>query len=218
MYATSKQIRDMTAADLMRTPVVTLLKEMPMREAARLLLHNQVSGAPVVDALGRCIGVLSAIDFLALVGRYGLPMPVAPGLSVSCTFQAEAEGSGGGHITTCTLPEGACPYQMRQTTVDGRAVLACRQPRCVCADWQLVEAEMPPAIEVGAYMTADPVTVPPDMPLRVLAREMIDAHIHRLVVVDERRRPVGIVSSTDLLAALAYAGDGPREWPEPPSP
>ena len=34
---------------------------------------------------------------------------------------------------------------------------------------------------------------------------MIDAHIHRVIVVDEDRIPVGVVSSTDILAALAYA-------------
>jgi CBS-domain-containing membrane protein len=34
---------------------------------------------------------------------------------------------------------------------------------------------------------------------------MIDAHIHRVIVLDEERKPVGIVSSTDLMAALASA-------------
>jgi CBS-domain-containing membrane protein len=32
---------------------------------------------------------------------------------------------------------------------------------------------------------------------------MCDAHIHRVVIVDERRRPVGVVSSMDVLAAVA---------------
>lgn len=41
-------------------------------------------------------------------------------------------------------------------------------------------------------------------PIRELARQMIDAHIHRIIVVDDENRPLGIVSSTDLLAALAY--------------
>jgi CBS domain-containing protein len=41
---------------------------------------------------------------------------------------------------------------------------------------------------------------------------MIDAHIHRVIVVDEEGKPQGIVSGTDLLAALAYA-EGDREAP-----
>jgi CBS-domain-containing membrane protein len=32
---------------------------------------------------------------------------------------------------------------------------------------------------------------------------MRDGHIHRIVIVDERRRPVGVVSGTDVLAAVA---------------
>jgi predicted transcriptional regulator len=35
-----------------------------------------------------------------------------------------------------------------------------------------------------------------------LARMMLDAHIHRVIVVDEQNRPVGVVSSTDILAAV----------------
>ena len=37
-----------------------------------------------------------------------------------------------------------------------------------------------------------------------LARSMLDAHIHRIIVVDNNCRPIGIVSSTDILAAVAY--------------
>jgi CBS-domain-containing membrane protein len=32
---------------------------------------------------------------------------------------------------------------------------------------------------------------------------MLDAHIHRIIIVDEGGQPVGIVSSTDVLAAVA---------------
>jgi CBS domain-containing protein len=54
-------------------------------------------------------------------------------------------------------------------------------------------------------MTPDPVTVAPATPLGELARLMVNAHIHRLIVAGEDRRPVGIVSSTDILAAVARA-------------
>lgn len=35
-----------------------------MREAGRLLLLHQISGLPVVEADGTCVGVLSTTDFL----------------------------------------------------------------------------------------------------------------------------------------------------------
>jgi CBS domain-containing protein len=45
---------------------------------------------------------------------------------------------------------------------------------------------------------------PPMLVVEVeLARAMLDAHIHRVIVVDELQRPIGIVSTTDILAAVA---------------
>jgi CBS domain-containing protein len=65
---------------------------------------------------------------------------------------------------------------------------------------------MLPEEEVGQHMTADPVVVTAETDIRSVARLMLDAHIHRVGVVDEANRLVGIISSTDLLAALAYSG------------
>lgn len=77
-----------------------------------------------------------------------------------------------------------------------------RQP-CVCSDWQVIDVEQLPLDAVCRHMTCDPVTVAPDTPIRELARMMLDAHIHRLFVVNEERHPIGVVTTTDILAALA---------------
>jgi len=82
---------------------------------------------------------------------------------------------------------------------------ACPNPGCFHSPWQVVDADDLPTDEVGTYMTADPVTVSPGTSITELAREMIDAHIHRIIVVDARYRPIGIVSSMDILAAMAQA-------------
>jgi CBS domain-containing protein len=82
-------------------------------------------------------------------------------------------------------------------------------PGGVHSAWQVVDVDAVPADEVGRHMTADPVTVPASTGIADLAREMVDAHIHRVIMVDARRRPVGVVSSTDILAALVYADGHP---------
>ena len=79
---------------------------------------------------------------------------------------------------------------------------------CACADWQVFDAESLPAEEVGSYMTADPVTAGPNTPVGELARMMLDAHIHRIIIVDAANHPEGVVSSTDILAALAASQYG----------
>jgi CBS-domain-containing membrane protein len=72
-------------------------------------------------------------------------------------------------------------------------------------EWAVVDVEVLPLDEVRSYMTTDVVTATPADSLRKLARMMLDAHIHRVVIVDKQKRPIGIVSSTDLIAAVANA-------------
>ena len=66
-----------------------------------------------------------------------------------------------------------------------------------------MNVEQLPTEKVGQFMTADPVTVSPGTTIGALAQMMMDAHIHRIIVVDQDERPVGVVSATDILAALA---------------
>ena len=158
MRTATQSLLSLIAADVMSTRLVTVPEEMSLAGAARLLSGARVSGAPVVDAEGRCIGVLSAGDFVS--------------------WAEKGEGSA------------------KQL-----------QERCDCAysAWQVLDADTLPRDSVASYMTADPVMTAPSTPIDEMARMMVDAHIHRVVVVDEDERPIGIVSSTDILAAVAYA-------------
>jgi CBS-domain-containing membrane protein len=74
---------------------------------------------------------------------------------------------------------------------------------CACCDWQIDGQDDVPEDEVSRYMTTNVVATGPETRVGELARWMCDAHIHRVVIVDERRRPVGVVSSMDVLAAVA---------------
>jgi CBS domain-containing protein len=141
----------LTATDLMSAPVLTIPQDTPLREAARLLSKSDISGAPVVDGAGRCLGVLSSHDFVIWAG---------------------AEGE-----TTSFL-----------------------------APWgEMIALDDAPDNEIRHYMTRQPVTVAPTAPVGELAQKMIDAHIHRILVVADDDRPCGIVTSTDILAAVARA-------------
>ena len=58
------RLQSLTVADVMTRRVTAIPGCARMQEAARILAEADASGAPVVDAAGRCIGVLSATDFL----------------------------------------------------------------------------------------------------------------------------------------------------------
>jgi len=56
-----------TLADIMATKLVTFPPDMNIHEAIRILLDRRISGAPVVDAEGNLVGMLSKKDCLKIV-------------------------------------------------------------------------------------------------------------------------------------------------------
>jgi CBS domain-containing protein len=58
----------MTVRDVMTTPVFSVTPATPLKEVARLLVTNRISGVPVVDDTGAVVGVVSEADFLLKEG------------------------------------------------------------------------------------------------------------------------------------------------------
>jgi len=56
-----------TVADIMATDLITVSPGMNIHEAIRILLDKKISGAPVVDADGNLVGMLSKKDCLRIV-------------------------------------------------------------------------------------------------------------------------------------------------------
>ena len=59
-----------------------------------------------------------------------------------------------------------------------------------------------PLVCVEDFMTEDPVTVSPNTPVGFVARLMFEKRIHRIVVVDHDKFPVGIITTLDLLGVF----------------
>src|SRR5574341_340388 len=60
----------MRVADLMRTDLKTISAEATVAEAVETLAAAQVSAVPVIDRLGRAVGVLSTRDVLRAEARW----------------------------------------------------------------------------------------------------------------------------------------------------
>jgi CBS domain-containing protein len=56
---------------------------------------------------------------------------------------------------------------------------------------------------VQGWMSADPVSVEIESSIKHAAQLMLRNRVHRLVVLDDQRRMVGVLSTMDLLAAFA---------------
>jgi CBS domain-containing protein len=200
MRCPTKQFTDLTAGDLMSGDLLLLTDDMGLQEAARMLMRHRISGAPVVNQSGRMVGVLSSSDFVRLAGHMAGDEEYRPE-PLSCIFQRE--WTDGEHSATiCTLPAGACSGQ--QVTGEGsEEKVVCAQPHSVFCDWQMVEVESLPADSVRGYMSRDVITAERSTTLKELAHKMVDSHIHRVFVVDRDQAPLGIVTSTDILNAVA---------------
>lgn len=150
-----ERLQGLVVADIMTRDVTVIPETACMVEAAATLSLGGASGAPVVDCCGRCIGVLSATDF----------MRVDKNAAWGPSYPTEDNGLGLGEL---------------------------------------------PRISVKRFMTAPVQTVSPNEPMMHAVELMCGKHIHRLVVVDDRERPVGLVSTLDVVAALLHAVDEDR--------
>jgi len=157
MVPVMKPLLELTATDLMSASVVMIPETMSLQGAAHLFAQAHVTGAPVIDHDGRCVGVLSATDFVRWAEK---------GTHEFSGLEHELE---------------------------------------FCPPWHICDPSTLPDDAVRNYMTRDVVLVAPTTTIGTLARLMIDAHIHRVIVTDHKGRPAGIVSSTDVLAAVARA-------------
>jgi CBS-domain-containing membrane protein len=167
MVETTKRLLELTAADLMSRDVIVLSQSTSLRAAAHQLARARVSGAPVVDDAGRCVGVLSATDLVRWLDR---------GTNASRRiFSATTE---------------------------------------FCADWEVVDLEALPVDSIDRYMSTHVITATTDTCIGELARAMSAAHIHRIIILADEGRPIGIVSSSDVLAAVAAEDQRERQLPE----
>ena len=62
----------MIARDIMTRHVHTIHPDASVQEAARLLSQERISGAPVVDAHGKVIGIVTEADIISKVSREGM--------------------------------------------------------------------------------------------------------------------------------------------------
>lgn len=63
MNSAIERLLSLHVADIMTRNVVQISVHQTMAEAAQLMVKHEISWAPVVDELGRCVGILSSFDF-----------------------------------------------------------------------------------------------------------------------------------------------------------
>jgi len=213
-------MRPITAADLMNPEVLTVRDDATVAELARFLVDNEITGAPVEDADGRLVGVVSAVDLVRLIADDeeddGEGTDGAGEWAGAAATGGEAGGAGEGEDDD-PEDEGAGDEDEEDDDDD--------DPEDEGAgdedeedddddeddvddedDDDGYELELPGEdLLVEDVMTPRVVSVSEDATVPEIARLMLHEHLHRLVV-ERDGRPVGILSTSDLLGLLVEEG------------
>lgn len=155
MFPGISRLKTLRVRDAMCPNVIEVSANQTMGEAARAFAASGVSSAPVIDDQGRCVGMLSAADFIKR------DCPQCGGMSR--------------HELTQRGPDDSFAIESSTDMVSG-------------------------------YMSTAVQSVALDESLLQAARVMCAEHIHHLPVL-EADRPVGVVSTMDIVAALINTVD-----------
>jgi CBS-domain-containing membrane protein len=161
MNSAIERLLGLRVSDVMNTSVRTISVNATMAEAAATLAQHEISGAPVVDPQGHCVGILSVTDFAL--------------------------------------------RELRQTGASETGRIGWEPDVVSNADHKALRLESYAEDRVEQHMSPAVQTINQTATLINAARVMCREHIHRLVIIDAEERPVGMISSLDLVAAMVAA-------------
>lgn len=171
----------------MTSDVATVEPEMSLRDALDILRGEEVSGAPVVQN-DEVVGVVSATDILEF-------QATNPGVPTERRGQPEwGEFESPDRWEEGSEAPGA--YFVDYWSNAG-AELTERFESSDSPEWDRLEEHT-----VSEVMSRQVVAMPPGADLREAARLMLEAEVHRILVIEDGRLR-GIVSTTDVVRAVA---------------
>jgi CBS domain-containing protein len=189
-------LRTTTAGQLMTAPVATIDLEDAVEEAKRRMSELRIARLLVCDG-DRAAGVLSVTD---LVRAASLPAPRRRVVSDVMS-----------HAFVTARPDAPMSSAVRAMSERrSRSIVVVEQGQAVgvLTGGDVVQAYASAQEAVGVvrdFMTSPVVTTTPDASLPEAVDRMLEREIHRLVVVDPdaSKEPVGIISTSDIVAEMA---------------
>jgi CBS domain-containing protein len=194
-------MRNLTASDLMSSPIDTIEANMSLREAAHLLIEKDINRLVVTDK-GVPTGVISISDFVSSIAKEEKPLR-----QTVADVMSDA-------ILVCRDKTPLTSAARTMTQAGWRSVLvvdAKGKPEGVVSGKDLlpyVQNGVDEKLTVREIMHPA-LTIDIHAKLMEAADLMIQNHYHRLVVIDNadpQAFPLGIISSFDIVAEMARPG------------
>jgi CBS domain-containing protein len=182
--------------DIMTTNVITLDPDVTIRQAMDLFTSRRISGAPVV-AGADVIGVVSASDLVQFAAT--LPARSTERDAARDEFADFSTDDGGEALLSDSNEEDdpAALYFTESWDNDDASIVG-RIETSSGGDWGALDEHT-----VSEAMTPAPIhALTPETPVTVAAEYMRDHRIHRVLVMVGQTL-MGLVSSSDIMAAVA---------------
>jgi predicted transcriptional regulator len=177
----------LTLRDIMTADPVTVGPEATLREVADLLTATGISGVPVVADSGEVLGVVSASDVLTFSATL-------PGVPVQRPDLSDWDD-----LPRADDEETPADY-FADFWSDAGADVVARMSEVSSPEWDVLDEH-----SAGEIMTRRLQTIEVAIDLRTAAFRMVEAGVHRLLVV-EKDSLIGVVTTMDFVKAIASGG------------
>jgi CBS-domain-containing membrane protein len=223
-----EQLRfDLAVRDVMRTDVVSVSDEAPIREAVGLLIGREFRALPVVDALGVLRGIVANTDLIEKAGlkvRLGLLDAMPPdareavlaslaAVRVHEVMHREPEVLKLDDTVAKATKRMSDLKLKRLPVVDkeGRLVGILSRADVLRAVAESFPRELPAsalragALTAGELMRTDAPVVQADAPMNEVVNAVASTRLNRVIVVDAGNRVVGVITDADVLRSVEPA-------------
>lgn len=224
-YAPGRQAAPLDApiADIMREEVVTVSPDTPVAEIMALLLHRELRSVPVVDDQGRVVGIITDGDLLRRAGllvRLGLQEELSGQAVQEQLARLQESGLRARDIMTQPVITVRTDDSVRNAAllmadkelkrlpvVDPQGRLAgwiSRIDLFRVMDYHFIGESGPQVgktdgLSISELMITQVATVAPDAGVEAVVHALEQSNRRRVVVVDEQRRVLGIITDKDVL-------------------
>jgi CBS domain-containing protein len=200
-------VADETAADVMKTNVITITPDSTIQHATRVMLENKINALPVMEN-GKLIGILTSSDLLRFI------ITETPNLNKKITIADYMTDEVATVTRSATLLEahtqmGAKRIRSLPVVEEGKIVGLVTRTDLMSSDPS--RPAMQNSKETSTKVLAQPVekvmvtsviTLDPAAEITEAARIMLEKKIHCLPVVDAKQQMLGIITESDLFLML----------------
>jgi CBS domain-containing protein len=195
-------MKKLTAGDLMTSPIDKVEADVPLKDAARIMIEKQIHRLMVMER-DIPVGVISISDFVASMARQTKAKRQSVGDVMSDAFL----------VCRDKTPILSAARTMTETHWRSVVVVDAKgKPLGVVTGKDLmhfVDKEVDEKLTVSDVMHPALTAIDVHASLHEAANLMIQNHQHRLIVTDENETdgfPLGIISSFDIVAEMARPG------------